>query len=130
MLESLIRILNSVGKITELYESHDGSRVLILPHGGRILIETKNLKADESFVRITFLEMPDAPRIQRENLFFNDPAQFLFPAAFQLNKILSFLIAAEIRRLIETRRWPHILFREAACAAKSVRAIHFQVDRD
>jgi len=37
MLKSLINILNSVGKVTELYESHDGSRVLMLPHGGRIL---------------------------------------------------------------------------------------------
>lgn len=37
MLERLIETLNAVGKPTELYQSPDGTRVLILPHGGRIL---------------------------------------------------------------------------------------------
>jgi hypothetical protein len=36
-MENLIRTLNAVGKNTEIYESPDGSKVLILPHGGRIL---------------------------------------------------------------------------------------------
>ena len=36
-MENLISTLNAVGKATEIYESLDGSRVLILPHGGRIL---------------------------------------------------------------------------------------------
>ena len=37
MLEDLVKTLSSVGKPTELYQSPDGTRVLILPHGGRIL---------------------------------------------------------------------------------------------
>jgi hypothetical protein len=36
-MEKLISTLKSVDKATEVYESPDGSRVLILPHGGRIL---------------------------------------------------------------------------------------------
>jgi hypothetical protein len=36
-MENLISTLNTVGKATEIYESPDGSKVLILPHGGRIL---------------------------------------------------------------------------------------------
>jgi len=36
-MEILIRTLEAVGKPTEIYESSDGSKVLILPHGGRIL---------------------------------------------------------------------------------------------
>lgn len=37
MLQKLITTLNAVGKPTELYETEDGTRLLILPHGGRIL---------------------------------------------------------------------------------------------
>jgi hypothetical protein len=37
MIENLTRTLNAVGKTTALYETPDGSKVLILPHGGRIL---------------------------------------------------------------------------------------------
>lgn len=37
MLDSLIHILNRAGKLTELYKSPDGSSVLLLPHGGRVL---------------------------------------------------------------------------------------------
>ena len=37
MLQDLIATLNSVGKSTELYQTEDGTRVLILPYGGRIL---------------------------------------------------------------------------------------------
>ena len=37
MLETIVNTLNAVGKPTELYQSPDGTRVLILPHGGRIL---------------------------------------------------------------------------------------------
>jgi hypothetical protein len=37
MLEKLIETLNSAGKPTRLYETPDSTRVLILPHGGRIL---------------------------------------------------------------------------------------------
>jgi hypothetical protein len=37
MLERLVETLNGVGKPTELYQSPDGARVLILPYGGRIL---------------------------------------------------------------------------------------------
>ena len=37
MLERLVETLHGVGKPTELYQSPDGARVLILPHGGRIL---------------------------------------------------------------------------------------------
>lgn len=36
-MEKLISTLNAVGKVTEVYQSPDGSRVLILPYGGRIL---------------------------------------------------------------------------------------------
>ena len=36
-MENLIRTLTAVGKPTEVFESPDGSKVLILPHGGRIL---------------------------------------------------------------------------------------------
>jgi hypothetical protein len=36
-MEKLVSTLNAVGKATEVYESPDGSKVLILPHGGRIL---------------------------------------------------------------------------------------------
>ena len=35
--ESLIKILNSVGKPSELYVTPDGSRVLVLPYGARVL---------------------------------------------------------------------------------------------
>jgi hypothetical protein len=37
MLERLVKTLNGVGKPIELYQSPDGTRVLILPYGGRIL---------------------------------------------------------------------------------------------
>ncbi|MFZ0760563.1 MAG: DUF6786 family protein, partial [Candidatus Sulfotelmatobacter sp.] len=37
MLQELIATLKAVGKPTELYETDDGSRLLILPYGGRIL---------------------------------------------------------------------------------------------
>jgi hypothetical protein len=37
MSEDLIGILRSVGKPTESYHSPDGSHVLILPYGGRVL---------------------------------------------------------------------------------------------
>jgi hypothetical protein len=37
MLQDLIATLKAVGKSTELYKTHDGTRVLILPYGGRIL---------------------------------------------------------------------------------------------
>lgn len=36
-MKQLITTLNTAGKTTEIYESPDGSKVLILPHGGRIL---------------------------------------------------------------------------------------------
>lgn len=37
MLHQLITTLKAVGKPTELYETSDGTRLLILPYGGRIL---------------------------------------------------------------------------------------------
>jgi len=37
MLQELIATLNAVDKPTELYETDDGTRLLILPYGGRIL---------------------------------------------------------------------------------------------
>lgn len=37
MLTHLIDVFNRVGKPTELYESPDGSNVLVLPYGGRVL---------------------------------------------------------------------------------------------
>lgn len=37
MLDNLTRTLNRVGKSTERFSSPDGSRVLILPYGGRVL---------------------------------------------------------------------------------------------
>jgi hypothetical protein len=37
MLQDLIATLKAVGKTTELYQTDDGTRVLILPYGGRIL---------------------------------------------------------------------------------------------
>jgi hypothetical protein len=37
MLQHLIATLKAVGKSTELYQTDDGTRVLILPYGGRIL---------------------------------------------------------------------------------------------
>lgn len=37
MLQKLIATLNAVGKPAELYETEDGTRLLILPYGGRIL---------------------------------------------------------------------------------------------
>src|SRR5579863_7656442 len=37
MLQDLIATLKAVGKSTELYHTEDGTRVLILPYGGRIL---------------------------------------------------------------------------------------------
>ena len=37
MLTKLVDTLNRVGKSTELYESLDGSTVLVLPYGGRLL---------------------------------------------------------------------------------------------
>jgi hypothetical protein len=36
-MENLIRTLNSAGQPTEVYQTPDGGKVLILPHGGRIL---------------------------------------------------------------------------------------------
>jgi len=36
-MKTLTQTLNTVGKATEVYESPDGSKVLILPYGGRIL---------------------------------------------------------------------------------------------
>jgi hypothetical protein len=37
MLQELIATLKAVGKPTELYQTNDGTRLLILPYGGRIL---------------------------------------------------------------------------------------------
>jgi hypothetical protein len=37
MLQQLIATLKAAGKSTELYQTEDGTRVLILPYGGRIL---------------------------------------------------------------------------------------------
>src|SRR5579859_5967734 len=37
MLQDLIATLKAVGKSTELHETNDGTRLLILPYGGRIL---------------------------------------------------------------------------------------------
>jgi len=37
MLQDLIATLKAVGKSTELYQTDDGTRLLILPYGGRIL---------------------------------------------------------------------------------------------
>ncbi|MBI3665776.1 MAG: hypothetical protein HY236_06040, partial [Acidobacteria bacterium] len=37
MLSSLIHTLDEAGKRTEIYRSPDGTRVLLLPHGGRAL---------------------------------------------------------------------------------------------
>ena len=37
MLQELIATLKAVGKPTVLYETDDGTRLLILPYGGRIL---------------------------------------------------------------------------------------------
>jgi hypothetical protein len=37
MLQDLVATLKAVGKSTELYQTDDGTRVLILPYGGRIL---------------------------------------------------------------------------------------------
>ena len=37
MLRELIANLKAVGKPTELYHTSDGTRILILPYGGRIL---------------------------------------------------------------------------------------------
>ena len=37
MLQKLITTLEAAGKVTELYQTADGTRVLILPYGGRIL---------------------------------------------------------------------------------------------
>jgi hypothetical protein len=37
MLQDLIKILNGVGKSPELYQTDDGTRLLILPYGGRVL---------------------------------------------------------------------------------------------
>jgi hypothetical protein len=37
MLQDLIATLKGIGKATELYQTNDGTRVLILPYGGRIL---------------------------------------------------------------------------------------------
>jgi hypothetical protein len=36
-MKNLVQTLNAVGKATELYEGPDGSKVLVLPYGGRIL---------------------------------------------------------------------------------------------
>ncbi len=36
-MKNLIDTLNAAGQATEVYESPDGSRALVLPHGGRIL---------------------------------------------------------------------------------------------
>src|SRR5438874_12402006 len=57
-------------------------------------------ETDKSLVRIAFLEMPDTPRVQREDLFLENPAEFVLPSAFQFNEVLRFLVAVEIRRLI------------------------------
>jgi hypothetical protein len=37
MLQDLIATLKAVGKSTELHQTNDGTRLLILPYGGRIL---------------------------------------------------------------------------------------------
>src|ERR1700678_1584821 len=37
MLQKLIATLKAVGKSTELHQTEDGTRLLILPYGGRIL---------------------------------------------------------------------------------------------
>ncbi|MHB8216283.1 MAG: DUF6786 family protein [Candidatus Sulfotelmatobacter sp.] len=37
MLQDLVATLSAVGKSTELYQTDDGTRLLILPYGGRIL---------------------------------------------------------------------------------------------
>ena len=37
MLQDLIATLKAVGKSTEVYQTDDGTRLLILPYGGRIL---------------------------------------------------------------------------------------------
>src|SRR5580698_113922 len=37
MLQQLIATLKAVGKTPELYQTDDGTRVLILPYGGRVL---------------------------------------------------------------------------------------------
>jgi hypothetical protein len=37
MRETLIQTLSAVGKPTELYQSPDGSQILLLPYGGRVL---------------------------------------------------------------------------------------------
>jgi hypothetical protein len=37
MLDQLVDTLNGAGKATETYSSSDGSKVLLLPHGGRVL---------------------------------------------------------------------------------------------
>ncbi len=37
MLRELVATLKAVGKSTEIYETDDGTRLLILPYGGRIL---------------------------------------------------------------------------------------------
>ena len=37
MLQDLIATLKAVGKTAELYQTNDGTRVLVLPYGGRIL---------------------------------------------------------------------------------------------
>ena len=37
MLQDLIANLKAVGKPTELHQTEDGTRLLILPYGGRIL---------------------------------------------------------------------------------------------
>jgi hypothetical protein len=37
MLRDLVATLKAVGKSTEIYQTDDGTRLLILPHGGRIL---------------------------------------------------------------------------------------------
>jgi hypothetical protein len=37
MIDDLVQTLGAAGKSTEMYQSPDGSKVLMLPHGGRIL---------------------------------------------------------------------------------------------
>ncbi len=79
-------------------------------------------------MRIPLLEMPDAPHIKRVNLVLQDPAEFRLPAAFQLDEVLSLLVAGKLRRLIKTAWRPAPLFRKAARCGESTIAIHPHID--
>lgn len=82
----------------------------------------------ERLVGVALLKVADAPRVQREDLVFQNPPELRLDSAFELDEVLRLLVAGKLRRLIPSRGRPAVLLRQSACIGDRGIAVHADVE--